>query len=191
MAELIKITASTEVTSTSLASVLGVTARRIRQMTEDGVLETVGKGRYNLRDSVAQYMQYKATGGKTDEEKKVEQTLRNSEAILKASKAQIAKLHADEMRGMFHRSEDVEAVLNGLITAFISFASSLPGRVAIDCAAAETPAEVANIVKTETNIGLKEIAAWRYDPKVFADKVRERMRWTPAEDGDTDDESED
>ena len=191
MAELIKITASTEVTSTSLASVLGVTARRIRQMTEDGVLETVGKGRYNLRDSVAQYLQFKANGCKTEDEKKVEQTLRSSEALLKASKAQIAKLHADEMRGMFHRSEDVEAVLNGLITAFISFASSLPGRVAIDCAAAETPAEVANIVKTEINIGLKDIAAWRYDPKVFADKVRERMRWTPAEDGDTDDESED
>ena len=191
MSDAMKITTDTEVNATSLAVVLGLTARRIRQMTEDGVLETVGKGRYNLRDSVAQYLQYKAAGGKTDEEKKVEQTLRNSEAILKASKAQIAKLHADEMRGMFHRSEDVEAVLNGLITTFISFASSLPGRVAIDCAAAETPAEVANIVKTEINIGLKDIAAWRYDPKVFADKVRERMRWTPAEDGDTDDESED
>ena len=191
MADLTTITRDTEVNAKSLAIILGVSLRRIQQMTQDGSIETTARGRYNLKDAVAQYMMFKESGGKTDEEKKVEQTLRNSEAILKASKAQIAKLHADEMRGMFHRSEDVEAVLNGLITAFISFASSLPGRVAIDCAAAETPAEVANIVKTEVNIGLKDIAAWRYDPKVFADKVRERMRWTPAEDGDTDDESED
>lgn len=191
MADLTRITRDTEVDAKSLGQVLSLGVRRIQQMAQDGTIETTARGRYNLKDAVAQYMSFKINGGKTEDEKKIEQTVRQSEALLKASKAQIAKLHADEMRGMFHRSEDVEAVLNGLITAFISFASSLPGRVAIDCAAAETPAEVANIVKTEINIGLKEISAWKYDPKVFEDKVRERMHWTPAKDGDTDGDSED
>ena len=42
----LKITPETEVSTTELACVLGITGRCIRQLAEDGQLEKVSKGRF-------------------------------------------------------------------------------------------------------------------------------------------------
>ena len=47
------ITGETEVSTTELACVLGITGRRIRQMAEDGQLQKVSKGRFLLADMLS------------------------------------------------------------------------------------------------------------------------------------------
>ena len=56
------ITEETEVSTTELACVLGITGRRIRQMAEDGQLQKVSKGRFLLADSVQRYVKFLSDG---------------------------------------------------------------------------------------------------------------------------------
>lgn len=53
-----KITPETEVSTSELACVLGITGRRIRQLAEDGVLDKQGQGKLNLPESVQRYIGY-------------------------------------------------------------------------------------------------------------------------------------
>ena len=54
-----KITLETEVTSSELACVLGITGRNVRQLVEDGQLEKKD-GRFLLCDSVLRYVAFKS-----------------------------------------------------------------------------------------------------------------------------------
>ena len=89
------ITGETEVSTTELACVLGITGRRIRQMAEDGQLQKVSKGRFLLADSVQRYVKFLSDGPMDEEDKKLEKTRRVAETTMKASKATIAKLKTE------------------------------------------------------------------------------------------------
>ncbi|MDE7053867.1 MAG: hypothetical protein K2O84_03510 [Oscillospiraceae bacterium] len=189
-----KITSETEVSSSELACVLGITGRNIRQLIEDGQLEK-SDGRFLLCESVQKYVAFKS--GKSEkpeksekekaEEKRLEQMRRTADVTLRASKAQIVKMEADELRGKMHRSEDVAAMTEDLIYTVRGSLMALPGRLAVDVAAAATPAEAAEIIRKEVHALMRELANYKYDPEKYEERVRERRKWE-AGSGDVDDE---
>lgn len=171
-----KITSETEVSSSELACVLGITGRNIRQLVEDGQLEKVD-GRFVLSASVQRYVAFKSKRDKDDEEQRLDKARRTAEVTLRASKAQIAKMEADELRGKMHRSEDVAAMTEDLIYTIRGSLMALPGRLAVDVAATETPAEAAEIIRKEVHALMRELANYRYDPEKYEERVRERRKW--------------
>lgn len=179
-----KITSETEVSASELACVLGITGRNIRQLVEDGQLEKASKGHFLLCDCVKRYIKYKMRG---KEEQKAENAIRTADVMLKASKAQIAKMEADELRGKMHRSEDVAAMTEDLIYTVRGSLMALPGRLAVDVAAAVTPAEAAEIIRKEVHALMRELANYQYDPEKYEERVRARRNWE-AGGGDVDDE---
>lgn len=178
-----KITPETEVSTTELACVLGITGRRVRQLAEDGVFDKSGKGRFVLADAVQRYM---AT--LTRNEDKLETGKRQAELTLKASKAEISRLELKELQGKMHRSEDVKAMTEDLIYTIRSDLTALPGRLAVDVAAAQTAAEAAEVIRKEVALVMKELAGYRYDPKKYEERVRQRRDWDLANGRDDDDE---
>ena len=181
-----KITSETEVSSSELACVLGITGRNIRQLVEDGQLEKVD-GRFILSASVQRYVAFKSKRDKDDEEQRLDKARRTAEVTLRASKAQIAKMEADELRGKMHRSEDVAAMTEDLIYTIRGSLMALPGRLAVDVAATATPAEAAEIIRKEVHALMRELANYQYDPEKYEERVRERRKWE-AGGGDVDDE---
>lgn len=181
-----KITSETEVSSSELTCVLGITGRNIRQLVEDGQLEKVD-GRFILSDSVQRYVAFKSKRNKDDEEKRLEKTRLTADVTMKASKAQIAKMEADELRGKMHRSEDVAAMTEDLIYTIRGSLMALPGRLAVDVATVTTPAEAAEIIRKEVHALMRELANYQYDPEKYEERVRERRKWE-AGGGDVDDE---
>lgn len=181
-----KITSETEVSSSELACVLGITGRNIRQLVEDGQLEKVD-GRFILSDSVQRYVTFKSKKEKDDDEQRLDKARRTAEVTLRASKAQIAKMEADELRGKMHRSEDVAALTEDLIYTVRGSLMALPGRLAVDVAATKTPAEAAEIIRKEVHALMRELANYQYDPEKYEERVRERRKWE-AGGGDVDDE---
>jgi len=181
-----KIASETEVSSSELACVLGITGRNIRQLVEDGQLEKVD-GRFILSDSVQRYVAFKSKRDKDDEEKRLEKTRLTADVTMKASKAQIAKMEADELRGKMHRSEDVAAMTEDLIYTIRGSLMALPGRLAVDVATVTTPAEAAEIIRKEVHALMRELANYQYDPEKYEERVRERRKWE-AGGGDVDDE---
>lgn len=180
-----KISEETEVTPAELAAVLRLTGRRVRQLTEDGVLRKNGSGRYQLIENI-QLWHANATAQPVDEEDvKLEKTRRKSEVQLKASKAMVAKLEAEELKGLMHRAEDVAAITEDLVYTMRSALMALPGRLAVDVAVCNTPAEASDVIRREVNKVMRELATYHYDPKKYEERVRARRDWSER---DADDE---
>ena len=167
-----KITDETEVSTTELAAVLGITARRVQQLAQDGKFVPVKKGRYRLAECVQIYIKSVA---RDDIEVELEKKL--AEVKLKNAKAEMAELETDELRGKMHRSEDVEAITLDLIYAVRSALLALPGRLAIDVVNANSTPEAAEIIKKEVFKLMKELSSYKYDPKAYEERVRKRKDW--------------
>lgn len=168
-----EISEHTQVSTTELACVLGLTARYIRQLTEDGVLEKQARGRYALCDSVRRYLQtLKGREPSSQTEEKLQ-----AEIEIKRAKATVAKLEADELEGRMHRSEDVAAMTEDLIYAVRSALLALPGRLAVDTAAVTDAAKTAELIRREVYRVMEELAGYRYDPAKYRGRVRERRNW--------------
>lgn len=183
---MMEITAKTEVTTKEIALVLGVTARWVQQLTQDGILPTTGRGRYILSDTIRAYADYRTrkASDPTDLEKL------EAESSLKKAKAIINVLEAKELQNKMHLSEDVAAMTEDLINTIRSVLKALPDRLAVDAAAAKEPAEAADIIRKEVYKAMEELSKYQYDPKKYKERVRERKSWdvkqTAIDDTDVD-----
>lgn len=186
MAELKILDEETKVNSTELALVLGLTQRRVEQMTGDGTIPKAGRGKINLCQGVQSYIRFLRRELPTEEDIKAEKIKRNAETTIKASKARMAKAEADEMEGKLHRSDDVAAMTEDLIYTIRAALMALPGRLAVDVAACSTAAEASEILRKEIYTVMRELADYKYDPKKYAERVRSRMNWGSGG-GDDDD----
>lgn len=180
-----KITDTTEVSTTELASILGVSARRIQQMAQDGTIVAVKRGSFNLADSIQRYITF--ISPKNKDISPQDKAKQDAEVSIKKAKAVISVLEAQELQGKMHRAEDVAAMTEDLIYAIRGMLVALPGRLAVDVATAKTPAEASEIIRKEIYKAMKELSEYRYDPKKYEERVRERKDWGDLE-SDIDDE---
>lgn len=176
------ITSKTTVNTTELATVLGVTPRRVRQLVEDRVIEKGDDG-FNLCNAVQLFVEYKSSkDGEGDPEfEKLERDRKKAETSMKVSKALIESLKAKELQGAMHRSEDVAIVTADLIYSVRSALLALPGRMAVELANINDPAEASAYMQQEVYKVLEDIAAYQYDPKKYEELVRARMNREPID----------
>lgn len=171
------ISAETLVSRTVLADILGITVRRTNQLVSEGVLDKLDDGMYELGPSVQAYIQFKSSNVVTKEDLAVARAKAKAEADLKTSKANIAMLEAAELEGKMHRSEDVMAIMEDLIYTIRGALIALPGRLAVDVSATSTPSEASEVIRKEVHKVMRELANYRYDPKKYEERVRERKDW--------------
>ena len=185
--EEMKVTEDTTVTTTQLAMVLGITARRVQQLTQDGTFQTERRGHFLLADNVQRYITSISGRKLSPEEQKLEKARKAAEVKMKIAKADIAKLEADELKGSMHRSEDVAAITEDLVSTIRAMLSALPGRLAVQTAAADTAEECSVIIRDGVYAVMEELAKYNYDPAKYENLVRERQDWAEQLQ-DTDDE---
>ena len=123
----------------------------------------------------------------SEEDIKLEKTKKTADVTLKASKARIAKMEADELQGKMHRAEDVAAMTEDLVFTIRSSLNAMPGRLAVDVAAVSSPAEAAEVIRREVHKVMRELAGYHYDPKKYEERVRARQNWSA---GGRDDDDE-
>ena len=184
MANDTKITRETVIGTSEAASISGLTIRRIQQLIQDGTIPTIEKGKITLGDLYESLIR-QSKKELSDEDRKIEQAKRKAEATLKASKAQMAKLEADELAGKMHRKEDVENIMADMVYTIRDALMALPGRLAVDAANASSAAEASDVIRKEVHKIMNELAEYEYDPEKFEERVRERMEWSvPVDDDD-------
>nr|WP_300184617.1 hypothetical protein [uncultured Agathobaculum sp.] len=182
-----RITDETTVSTTELAMVLGLSARRIQQMAQDGTIIAAQRGRFPLCDAVQRYINFLSKDDVSEEDLKVDKVKRTADASLRSTKAKIAQLELQELQGKMHSSDDVEAITSDLIFAIRGALIALPGRLAVDAAKVETPAEAAELIRKEVHKIMRELANYQYDPQKYEERVRARKDWeTSGRDVDDD-----
>lgn len=175
-----KITGDTKVNTTELAAVLGITARRVQQLVQDGNITQVKRGKFEICEAVQQYISFLAKGrDQTSED--LEKGKLAAEASIKKSKSIIEDLKVRELQGSMHRAEDVEVFVSELVYGVRGMLLALPGRLAVDAAGSTDPAEVSEIVRKEVYAVMEDLAQYQYDSQKYKDRVRERMKWEAVE----------
>lgn len=171
-----------------IAQLFGISARRVEQLTQDGVITGTGRPRrYDLFPTIQSYIKFLSDKAYGREEKKsvaeLEQQRLKADADWKESKAKITALQLAELEGRMHRSEDVEAITRDLVFAVRGMILALPGRCAMDVAQAGSAMEASAIIRRECAAILDELTAYDYDAEAYRRRVREREGWAdPVED---------
>ena len=169
-------------TTQVIAKIFGVSTRRVEQLKAEGVIKGQGKPtKYDLLPTIQAYIKYLAdkANGRAKKENDTENESRKikADADLKATKAEIAEMELQELKGEMHRSEDVEAMTTDLVFAIRSMMLALPGRLAIDLAAIDKPAEISERIKQEVHTILLELSNYSYDHDAYKKRVRDRQGW--------------
>lgn len=173
------VNSETEIKTTELAGILGISARRVQQLAQDDIFRPVRRGWFALGDSVQRYIAYLEKDRKQEADAEREQSKKRSKADVewKESRAKIAKLQADELEGTMHRAEDVQAMTEQLLYAVRGALSALPGRCGKEVAETDNVREAIAILRREVNAAMDELQNFRYDPDGYKRLVRDRKKW--------------
>ena len=173
------------ITSRALGVLLGITDERVRQLEDEGILESVtekGKKLFDLTPNIQKYITHLKNKLQNAAPDEILIEAADAEMRFKKAKADKMELELAELKAQMHRSEDVEAVVGDMISAIRAAICSIPGYVAVDCAKAQTAEEASKVVRESVNIVLESLMRYQYDPKVYAKLVRDREKWMSRND---------
>jgi phage terminase Nu1 subunit (DNA packaging protein) len=155
------------VTTGVMASLLGVSDRRIRQMVEEGIIPRKANGAFELVPVVKQYILYLKTKNDTARDRDEPEVLRAREqARLEKAKRETAELKLAIMRGQYHRADAVKTVMTAMLGTFKGRIRSLPVKIAAQIRPGMGMAETAGLIGREIDECLLELSD--YDPGAFS-----------------------
>lgn len=156
---------SVVVASTVLADLFGLTTRRIRQLAEEGVITKVSRGRYNLQESIKNYVVYLKTTSELKEKEDESIDYDIERALHERVKRERTELQVAAMKGTMHFSEDVERVMNDMLSNFRSKLLALPSKLAPKLIGKDEVIEIQEEIQGEVLETLQELS--NYDPEMF------------------------
>lgn len=160
------------VSTEELASLVGLSGRRIRQLADEGILPKSDRNEFKLTVSVLAFLAYReaqiraefeaANPNAADYEKE--------RARLTRSKADKAEIEADLLKGTVHESSAVAAVMNEMLASFRQRVLVIPTKTAPLTADCSSTAECYSIIEKECHEALGELAD--YDPRPVVERQR-------------------
>lgn len=178
--------------TSSVAELFGVTSRTVQKLVKDGIITAKHEGdkyKYNLLEAASEYIDYlrdRANGRNLDNQgmEELSKEKLKAETELKQAQAAKAQMELQELENILHRAEDVESATNDLIYYIRSAWLTLPGQMAVELAELNDPAEISEHLERFAFDTLEQLSQYKYNPKEYAKKVRERQGWQVHEDDD-------
>ncbi len=149
-----------------LAMALNLTDRRVRQLRSDGVIEAMGRNKYDLAQALQGYINF-LTGG-ADNTKEVSNDYHAERAKLTKAKRETAEIELALLRNEVHAAEDIMAVMSGMLMAFRARLLALPTKMAPMLLAQTELTKIQDILRSGVYECLSELS--EYNPADFAGK---------------------
>lgn len=123
---------SLTVSAAVLGNIFGVTDRRIRQMAEEEIIVRAAKGRYNLVDSLKNYiLSLKLAVDSNDSDNPDgELNFEEEKALHERVKRHISEMKLQTMKGELHKADDVRHVMTDMLSSFKTRMMNIPAKVA-------------------------------------------------------------
>ncbi len=161
-----KITEQTEVSVKELAMILGLSVRRVHQLRENGLITKTGRGCFNLVDAVHAYIEHSAAIAAEKKAVATDETVtekRTADIELKRKRAKKTDVDAESKR---LDNELKRLRLQEMRNQLCPYkALAMPGRLAVDVHAAQSPSECAEIIKKQVHEALNELSEYKFDEK--------------------------
>ena len=153
------------VSSKVLANLFSVTERRIRQLTEEGIVIRIKKGKYALMKSVQNYiysLKIEKDGSIVETETKLD--IEREDALYKKAKRELAEIDLQLKRNEVHLSQDVEKVMNDMLSNFRGKLLNLAPKISPQLVG-KGLVETQDIIKANVIEALEELS--NYNPMMF------------------------
>lgn len=155
-------------TPEQLALLFGLTDRRIRQLTEQGILQRLSnedgrpvRGRYDLVKSVRAYCAYlRKQAALDDPDKSVYTQIRNRKMT---SELEIAALKLQRYKRKLHYAEDVEFAMSQMFAAIRSRLLMIPERAVRRLREKKTFREIYDTLYAEFELALRDLSEYEPD----------------------------
>ncbi len=153
------------VSASVLSNLLSVTDRRIRDLAQEGILVRISKGRYDLTQSIKNYILHLKMNNEMKEVNDNDLDLKLEQAKHERIKTEMAEMKLRVMKGKLHDSEDVEKVMTDMLTNFKGKILNMPSKLSPMLVARANLSEVKAILEKECMATLVELS--KYDPMLF------------------------
>lgn len=153
------------VSASVLSDIIGVGDRRIRGLADEGILVRAAKGRYNLKDSMKNYILTLKIAADNGEDPDSDLNLDEVKAQHEKVKMHITQLKLALMQGEVHKSIDVEHVMKDMLSSFRARLLNVPSKLAPLLTMRENPDWIREAITKEIIEVLGELKD--YNPKDF------------------------
>ena len=112
-------------TKATIAQALGISERRVGQLTKDGIIDEFSPGHYKLLPAIRAYIRY--LNEQMSKPQKTELDLEKEK--LTRIKSELAELDLGLKRNDYHLADDIEFAVTNMLIAFKAKLETLPYRV--------------------------------------------------------------
>lgn len=158
------------VNTQAVAKMFGVTDRRIRQFVEEGIIDRVGHGRFDVVDTVNKYITHLRMASDQLDENDVTESLEYEKYLHEKAKREKAEIELAHIKGNMHSAIEVEKVMNNMLASFRARMLSLPSKIAPTLANQEV-ADIEKLIEAQVHEALIELS--NYDPSAFMEVEEE------------------
>ncbi|MDO4439213.1 MAG: hypothetical protein Q4B86_07215 [Eubacteriales bacterium] len=138
-------------TSKVIAQWIGLTERRVRQLRDEGIIDEVKPGLYDLKASILKYIKFLGGTGK--------ESLQTERMKLTAEKRKAAELDNAIRYGNLHKTEDIELALKTLFLNMRSRFLALPTKLSSTISTMDgDQSEIADLLREAINEILEEFS---------------------------------
>lgn len=145
----------------------GVSDRRVRQFVEEGIIDRVGHGRFDLTDTVFRYVSHLRLSNDQLDENDITESLDYEKYLHEKAKREKAEIELAHLKGNMHSASEVEIVMNDMLASFRAKMLALPTKVAPSLLVLEEVADIEKLIESQIHEALIELAD--YDPSRFKD----------------------
>ena len=144
-----------------LATILGITSRRVRQLREEGFFSFAENGKkYSLEKCVQEYIEYKV---KAETNSGTSIDVEREKAEHEQIKKNISKLKLRKLKKELHEASDVEFFLSEMLINFRNRLLSIPSKVAVQILGEEDVNRIIEILQKEMYETLDELSEYNPD----------------------------
>lgn len=149
-----------------ICEAFSLSPRRVREIAQEGIIERVKNGAYELLPTVKRYITYLRTKAETKTDGKVTEADYIIEKTMhERAKRKISELELAQMQGKLHDSADIEREMTKMLAAFRAKILAIPSKLAPQLIAQSEISVIESILETEVYNALSELS--EYDPELF------------------------
>lgn len=156
---------SVTVSAGVLATLLSVTDRRVRDLAQEEILVRVKHGRYDLAQSIKNYILHLKTNNDIKEVKDDNLDWDKERALHEIIKREKTELQVKVMKGELHYSQDVEKVMTDMLITFRNKIMNIGSKIAPMVISRTDLNVIEDIINDECVSALEELS--EYDPVLF------------------------
>lgn len=164
-----------------IAKMFNMTPRRVRQLVEEGVIDRIGHGRFNLIDTVSKYVTFLKLNTESLTEGDVTESLDYEKWLHEKAKREKAEIELAHIKKEMHSSGEVEEVMNNMVMNFRQRMLSIPSKCALQLMNRTDPKYIESILEQNVNEALKELSD--YDPSMFIEDIEDTVEIEEVADG--------